>query len=74
MRKHTGDLFRCEECDYSSAYKKDLESHMRKHTGDLFRCDECDYTSTRNFNLKNHMRKKHNGDVESPLVPIVSSI
>ena len=60
--KQTADLFKCEECNYTSYNKVNFDIHMRKHTGNLLKCEECKYTSNRKDNFDSHMRK-HTGNL-----------
>ena len=42
--KHGGLGFPCDECDYQSASKPSLKSHMAfKHDGTQLQCEKCDY-------------------------------
>ena len=56
MRRHTGDMFECQECEYKTIEKRKLRDHMRKHTGDMLQCPNCEYKTISKGNLKKHMR------------------
>ena len=54
----TGETFKCDYCNYSSATNVDLEIHTRtEHAGQrVYKCDVCSYTSTESRNLNVHKR------------------
>ena len=35
IRKYTGEILQCLECDYTTGRKDRLKIHLRKHTGDM---------------------------------------
>ena len=56
--------FSCDECDYKTMRKAELEKHARsEHDEDdedkKYFCDSCDYTATRADHLSNHVRRVH---------------
>ena len=68
------DTFECEQCDFSSTYKANLQRHQEKlHKKRkavtqgppnskkklIFKCDDCDYKSAYKFNVKKHMTRIH---------------
>ena len=59
--KAANRLYRCDQCDYTSAYKPNLDSHKAiKHGGLLpFQCQECGNRYRRKCDLDCHMRKIH---------------
>ena len=60
---HSGEKpFGCEQCDYSSALAKTLNSHMLMHTGErLFACNPCSYSCKHSNSLKYHVLS-HTGE------------
>jgi len=68
------EMYKCNECDYSSKRKQDLKRHREgKHEGigwvsrkkseiiPMFKCNECDYATKRSSDLKRHRQGKHEG-------------
>ena len=52
-----GRLYRCELCEYSTAYMYclGLKTHKLIHTGEKpYKCDLCDYSTTTSRNLRRH--------------------
>ena len=60
---HTGENpFKCDQCNYSSAYAGEVKLHKQRYTGEKpFKCDQCNYSSTQAIHLKVHKRK-HTGE------------
>ena len=53
--------FKCDDCVYSTALRKDLIKHKRTHSGERpFQCEHCDYSTARSDSLLLHTRK-HSG-------------
>ena len=53
--------FKCYDCKYSTALRKDLIKHKRTHSGERpFQCEQCDYSAARSDSLLLHTRK-HTG-------------
>ena len=57
MRVHKGKQFDCLECDFSSAYKSSVKSHMVTHNKQQKECDIC-HKMVRAIDLRKH-RKRH---------------
>ena len=68
------DTFECEQCDFSSTYKANLQRHQEKlHKKRkavtqgppnskkklIFKCDDCDNKSAYKLNVKKHMTRIH---------------
>ena len=54
--------YNCDQCDFKTAYKKNLNPHKRaKHEGIRFSCDQCEFTATKLTDLKRHKGAKHEG-------------
>ena len=48
---------KCDLCDYSTASKSNLESHMVVHSNiKPFKCTFCDYSCKRDYELTHHLR------------------
>ncbi|XP_031639344.1 zinc finger protein 37-like [Contarinia nasturtii] len=59
-RKSFGGAFTCDECDYSSDVRTNLQRHMRNHTGERpFKCKHCAKDFLQKVNLKSHMKANH---------------
>ena len=54
-------LHRCDQCDYTSAYKPNLDSHKASKHGGLrpFQCQECDSRYRRKCELDMHIKRIH---------------
>ncbi|XP_005093229.1 zinc finger protein 91 [Aplysia californica] len=56
MPIHSGIVYPCEECSYTTFSQRNLDSHKRKHWREKpFKCPFCDYSSVRKNNYKIHM-------------------
>ena len=53
--------YSCSFCNFMSARKYNLESHMRSiHTKEKpYKCDLCSYSASRMFSLKSHQHAHH---------------
>ncbi|CAH1272651.1 ZNF569 [Branchiostoma lanceolatum] len=60
LRTKTETSYHCEECDFSSPFRRRLNAHKAKHTKP-FMCGECEYRTARKANLAMHMTK-HTGE------------
>ena len=53
--------FRCEICDYATAFKNNLEKHMQKHSSEKpYKCELCDFESKHKEYIKKHVSLCHN--------------
>ena len=59
---HSGEKpYKCNNCDYASAWAGDLKKHLKTHSGEKpYKCNHCDYASVQTGNLKRHL-KTHSG-------------
>ncbi|XP_035665641.1 zinc finger and SCAN domain-containing protein 2-like, partial [Branchiostoma floridae] len=54
--------YKCDQCDYATARKSNLDRHRTKHTGDKpYKCDQCDYSAAQKCALVIHVTK-HTGE------------
>ena len=54
--------FNCDDCDYSTEFRKDMERHKRTHSREKpFSCEFCDYLTSRSDHLLSHTRKHTEG-------------
>jgi hypothetical protein len=67
MKGHTGEKpFSCTLCEYRTAQKSDLTSHMKTHTGEKpYSCTLCKYRTGHKSHLTDHMRT-HSGEKPFP--------
>ena len=55
-------LFQCQQCDYKTAYKGNLDKHVEsKHESISYPFQQCDYQATRSVHLQAHIQYKHEG-------------
>lgn len=60
QKKHKGEIFSCDKCEYSSPTLTQLRSHCNsKHGERKFKCEFCDMKFKANWILKQHMDRKH---------------
>ena len=72
------NTFRCEQCDFSSIYKANLQRHhekvhkKRKTVSQgpvkqkkqlIFNCDDCNYKFDYKCNVKKHVARMHQGNI-----------
>ena len=66
-KNHEGRVFKCESCDFQSATKHTLKTHIQvKHEGfvqEKIQCDQCTFSTASQGSLSNHKQKEHNGRV-----------
>lgn len=62
MRRHTGQLFRCSKCAFSTCNKSHLVEHLKTHTRSKQTCRLCNKEYTTEKSLINHIRKYHKGE------------
>lgn len=56
-----GKRFKCDQCDYKSAYKYRIRVHGQVHSTETpFNCNDCDVHFKYKRSLKTHMGKQHN--------------
>ena len=54
--------FLCNQCNYKSKAKKDLQTHIQsKHEGIKYPCHHCDYEASRQDTLQTHIESQHEG-------------
>ena len=62
QRRHTGDLFHCVQCKYSTVTKRLLGKHTESMHGEAkYLCEKCDYKTRTERTLKDHIGKVHEG-------------
>ena len=60
LREHSGDLFKCGDCEYTSLNKTVLENHVRlEHTFDSFLYEQCDYAPLNERYIDRHKLKRY---------------
>lgn len=59
MRKHTGQYYRCRNCDFKSVNKSHLLEHEATHSNQKSKCDICKRVYNTVKSLVNHIRKYH---------------
>ena len=60
--KHNGLLFKCDNCQFNSARKSNLENHILvQHNGVAFDCSIWQHKNNRKQGLVNHIKKTHEG-------------
>ena len=60
QKKHKGNTFSCEKCDYSSPTIDQLRSHVGSKHGELkYKCDFCEFKFPANWRLKQHTERRH---------------
>ena len=62
LQRDASKKFKCDNCDFQTAYSSSLKYHSRKHTGERLQCQYCEYTTIQSGNLKAHSRK-HTGEM-----------
>ena len=67
QKEHKGRFFKCHTCDFQSAAKHSLKSHIQiKHEGLVkkkVQCDQCSFSTAHLSNLYSHKQGAHNGRV-----------
>ncbi|XP_011264967.2 uncharacterized protein LOC105256594 isoform X5 [Camponotus floridanus] len=64
VKYHSMPMIKCDACDFSSAYKWNLERHMRNHGGGgAFKCRACNFTADIRQSLTVHESYHHNPPV-----------
>lgn len=59
-RKSTPAIFKCPCCNYTSAWKSEVDRHSRLHTGEkTFQCGSCDYQTHWRGDIRRHVYKRH---------------
>ena len=61
MRRHTGQLYRCPSCSFTTCNKTHLMEHIRTHRRNKQTCRMCSKKYTTEKSLMNHIRKYHRG-------------
>ena len=59
MRKHTGQMFTCKLCKFTSANRTHLLEHEATHSREKHVCKVCHHTYNTVKSLINHVRKYH---------------
>ncbi|XP_077264079.1 uncharacterized protein LOC143898434 isoform X4 [Temnothorax americanus] len=64
VKYHSMPMIKCDACDFSSAYKWNLERHMRNHGGGgAFKCRACNFTADIRQSLTVHESYHHDPPV-----------
>ena len=59
-RKHEGDTFDCDRCDYQCSKQYSLKEHkLNIHKGVTHNCDQCENQVPTKHNLRRHKLTKH---------------
>ncbi|XP_053402465.1 uncharacterized protein LOC123548380 isoform X2 [Mercenaria mercenaria] len=59
-RKTSPAIFKCPCCNYTSAWKSEVDRHSRLHTGEkTFQCSKCDYQTYWRGDIRRHVYKRH---------------
>ena len=64
-RIHTGELFRCDKCDFATITRTRLNEHLNTHlemSERSFPCSYCSYRATRQTRLNEHLLNRHYAD------------
>ena len=60
MRKHNGEKYSCDECEYTTHCPKILKSHKtHRHSEEKWKCDFCDYRTHNKHELDDHTMQVH---------------
>ena len=55
--KHTKNISKCQQCDYSKTSKDLLKMHIESnHEHKQFNCEQCDYKANNKDQLQNHVK------------------
>ena len=73
MRQHIktqhkkSPVFKCEECNFQTKYKKHLENHKETHSDikQVLYCDICAYKTNNSENLKKHKKNVHKPSIRA---------
>lgn len=70
MKLHnSGNMKKCQRCDYKTQISTHLQNHIRVHINDRpFRCNLCKYSGVKKFDLTDHLKthmkeKKYSCDI-----------
>ncbi|KAG5327171.1 Z585A protein, partial [Pseudoatta argentina] len=64
VKYHSMPMIKCDACDFSSAYKWNLDRHMRNHGGEgAFKCRACNFTADIRQSLTVHESYHHDPPV-----------
>ena len=61
---HGNVTFSCDQCEYTSKWKRNLTTHIASNHGSVERpypCDHCDFKATTSSGLKSHTSSVHDG-------------
>ncbi|XP_071107303.1 uncharacterized protein [Haliotis cracherodii] len=62
IRAHNnGDVLQCDQCDFSTIWRSQLQVHKSKHAQPNFLCEHCPRRFKNKSSLTRHSAKKHNG-------------
>ena len=62
LRKCVDVSYKCNQCDYSSSLKSNVNRHMKAHNAEKTnKCNQCNFASSQACILKMHW-KKHSGE------------
>ena len=60
MRKHNGEKYSCDECEYTTHCPKFLKTHKtHRHSEEKWKCDFCDYRTHKKHELDDHTMQVH---------------
>ena len=60
IKKHDGNVFKCDTCDFSTNLEKQLKEHQRKHSDDCaYQCKTCNKGFHYQSGLKRHRDREH---------------
>lgn len=69
IRAHNnGDVLQCDQCDFSTIWRSQLQVHRSKHAQPNFLCEHCPRRFKNKSSLTRHSAKKHNGKIFEILV------
>jgi len=60
-------VFRCDQCSFSSSWRRSLTYHIQSRHGLGFPCTDCHYKATNPSNLTRHKKLKHRYENNGPL-------
>ncbi|KAH3773201.1 uncharacterized protein LOC127846484 [Dreissena polymorpha] len=59
-RKTAPAIFKCPCCNYTSAWKSEIDRHSRLHNADkTYQCKNCEYQTYWRSDIRRHLYKKH---------------
>ena len=62
LKKNAEKLNKCNQCDFASSRKSNLNTHLKMHSGEKpNKCNQCDYAASEASKLRRHL-KTHCGE------------